>query len=77
MGRDGFDAAAVGLGPEAARLAEAFHTAAAMFEARTQVCVVQLEPMLPPAILLGVGLMAGFLVLALFLPLISMIRILT
>ena len=58
-------------------LAEAFHAAAETFEARTQVCVVQFEPMLPPAILLMVGVLAGTLVLALFLPLISLIQKLT
>ena len=58
-------------------LAQAFHAAAEMFEARTRVYVVLLESVMPPALLIVVGILIGALVTGLFVPLISLIQKLT
>ncbi len=58
-------------------MAQAFRAAAEMFEARTRVYATLLESVMPPVILLLIGAMAAGLILALFLPLISLILKLT
>ncbi len=55
-------------------LAQAFHAAAEMFQARSRVYVILLESVLPPAIFIVIGVMLGALVVALFMPLISLIQ---
>jgi general secretion pathway protein F len=58
-------------------LAQAFHAAAEMFEARTQLYATLFEPVIPPLLLLVVGVVAGGFIVALFMPLISLIQELT
>lgn len=58
-------------------LAEAFHAAAEMFEARTQVYDTLLESVMPPVIFLLIGMMVGALILGVLLPLKQFIQFLT
>jgi type II secretory pathway component PulF len=58
-------------------LAQAFHAAADMFEARTQVYVTLLEPVMPPVIFIVLGIMVGGFIVALLMPLVSLIQKLT
>jgi type II secretory pathway component PulF len=55
-------------------LAQAFHAAAEMFEARTRVYATLLESVMPPAILLVIGILAGAFVLGLFMRLWALIQ---
>ena len=58
-------------------LAEAFHGAAEMFEARTCVYTTLLESVMPPIMLIVIGVLAGAAIAGLFVPLISLIQQLT
>lgn len=58
-------------------LSEAFQAAAEVFEARTRVNVLLLEALLPPVMFVVIATMAGIAMVALFMPLISLIQKLT
>ena len=58
-------------------LAEAFHGAAEMFEARTRVYSTLLETVMPPIMLIVIGVLVGAAIAGLFVPLISLIQKLT
>jgi type II secretory pathway component PulF len=58
-------------------LAEAFHGAAEMFEARTRVYATLMESVMPPIMLIVIGVLVGAAIAGLFVPLISLIQKLT
>jgi general secretion pathway protein F len=58
-------------------LAEAFRAAAEVFETRTRVNVTLLESLLPVALFFAIASFAGIVILALFMPMISLVQKLT
>jgi type II secretory pathway component PulF len=64
-------------GQRAPALPDAFRAAAEMFEGRVRAHGTLLETMLLPTVFLAVLVFVGFFVIALFLPLISLIQKLT
>ncbi len=61
-------------GQRAPALSDAFHAAAEMFEGRARSQGTLLQTMLLPIMFLAILILAGFFVIAMFLPLIDLIR---
>ena len=64
-------------GEETGQLADGLRTASEMFVLRLQMRAFLLRSISPPVVFIFVGMLVGFCVIALFMPLVSLIRGLT